>query len=185
MTQINPTTNLSQIMNSIDLGPGGGIQLMFAKLQMAQSQLCKTQANDYMKQIQDIQEEQKKCADMIAMARDLQNKGKDGQGVGLKSINNVTTQGKDCYPMPKELVDFMDARNLSYPNADKDYILGKDEWEYTLKSLTNYQEQVGTKTQTLMVYLQDFIGQYNSFLQGANTAISNANQVLTSIARGQ
>jgi hypothetical protein len=36
-----------------------------------------------------------------------------------------------------------------------------------------------------MVYLQDFIGQYNSFLQGANTAISNANQVLTNIARGQ
>jgi hypothetical protein len=36
-----------------------------------------------------------------------------------------------------------------------------------------------------MVYLQDFIGQHNSFLQGANTAISNANQVLTNIARGQ
>ena len=49
----------------------------------------------------------------------------------------------------------------------------------------NYQEQIGSKTQTLMVYLQDFIGQYNSFLQGANTAISNANQVLTNIARGQ
>ncbi len=184
MTQINPTS-LSQIMADIDLGPGGGIQLMFAKLQMAQSQLCKTQANDYMKQIQDIQEEQKKCADMIALARDLQSKGNNGQGVGLKSINGVTTKGKDCYPMPKELVEFMDARSLSYPNADQDYILGKDEWEYTLKSLTNYQEQIGSKTQTLMVYLQDFIGQYNSFLQGANTAIANANQVLTNIARGQ
>lgn len=53
----------------------------------------------------------------------------------------------------------------------------------TILSPTNYQEQIGSKTQTLMVYLQDFIGQYNSFLQGANTAISNANQVLTSIAR--
>ncbi|NLY40780.1 MAG: USH1C-binding protein 1 [Desulfovibrionales bacterium] len=185
MSTINPATSLSQIMNSIDLGPGGGIQLMFAKLQMAQSQLCKTQANDYMKQIQDIQEEQKKCADMISIARDLQNKGKDGQGVGIESINGVTTRGKDCYPMPQELVTFMDQRNLSYPNADNDYILGKDEWDYTLKSLTNYQEQIGSKTQTLMVYLQDFIGQYNSFLQGANTAISNANQVLTNIARGQ
>ena len=54
-----------------------------------------------------------------------------------------------------------------------------------LKSLTNYQEQIGNKTQTLMVYLQDFIGQYNSYLQGANTQISNANQTLTSLARGQ
>ena len=61
----------------------------------------------------------------------------------------------------------------------------KDEWDYALKSLTNYQEQVGNKTQTLMVYLQDFIGQYNSYLQGANTQISNANQTLTNLARGQ
>ncbi len=185
MTQVNPNQSLAQIMSDIDLGPGGGIQLMFAKLQMAQSMICKNQANDYMQQIQDIQAEQKRCADMISIARDLQNKGKNGQGVGLASINGVTTRGKDCYPMPQELVNFMDERGLSYPNADKDYILGKDEWEFTLKSLTNYQEQIGAKTQTLMVYLQDFIGQHNAFLQGANTAVSNANQVLTSIARGQ
>ena len=185
MSQVTGSQSLSQIMADIDLGPTGGIQMMFAKLQMAQSQICKSQANDYMKQIQDIQAEQKSCADMIATARDLQNKGKNGEGVGIASISGTTTRGKDCYPMPQKLVDFMDERKLSYPNADKDYILGKDEWDYTLKSLTNYQEQIGNKTQTLMVYLQDFIGQYNSFLQGANTAISNANQVLTNIARGQ
>ena len=36
-----------------------------------------------------------------------------------------------------------------------------------------------------MVYLQDFIGQYNSYLQGANSAISTANQTLTAIATGR
>ncbi|WP_239446638.1 hypothetical protein [Mailhella massiliensis] len=87
--------------------------------------------------------------------------------------------------MSQELVDFMSERGLSFPNDDKDYILGKDEWDYALKSLTNYQETVGNKTQTLMVYLQDFIGQYNSYLQGANTQIANANQTLTNLARGQ
>ena len=87
--------------------------------------------------------------------------------------------------MSQELVDFMNERGLSFPNSDKDYILGKDEWDHALKSLTNYQETVGNKTQTLMVYLQDFIGQYNSYLQGANTQISNANQTLTNLARGQ
>ncbi|NLY41893.1 MAG: hypothetical protein GX055_09775, partial [Desulfovibrionales bacterium] len=76
MTTVNSATSISQIMADIDLGPGGGIQLMFAKLQMAQSMICKNQANDYMKQIQDIQEEQKKCADMISRARDLQNTAK-------------------------------------------------------------------------------------------------------------
>lgn len=57
--------------------------------------------------------------------------------------------------------------------------------EYNLKSMTNFQEQVGTKTQSTMVMLQDFIGQYNSFLQGANTAIDRANQLLTKLASGQ
>ena len=69
--------------------------------------------------------------------------------------------------------------------GEGDYVHNADEWDYNLKSLTNYQEQIGTKTQTLMVYLQDFIGQYNSYMQGANTQISNANQTLTNIARGQ
>lgn len=59
------------------------------------------------------------------------------------------------------------------------------EWESILKTLTDKQELIGGNTQTAMVYLQDFIGQYNSFLQGANSAIATANQVLTSIAKGQ
>lgn len=29
------------------------------------------------------------------------------------------------------------------------------------------------------------MGQYNSYLQGANTQITNANQTLTNLARGQ
>jgi hypothetical protein len=169
---IDPTSgnmNVSQIMADIDLGPAGGIQLMFAKLQLAQAQMCKDQANDYMKQIQDIQEEQKKCADMIARARELQQKAK--------------TDGSST--MPKDMVDFYKDRGLSFDKTGNDTLHNKDEWDYNLKSLTNYQEQIGSKTQTLMVYLQDFIGQHNAFLQGANTAAANANQMLTNLARGQ
>ena len=36
-----------------------------------------------------------------------------------------------------------------------------------------------------MVYLQDFISQYNSYLQGASSAVNNASQVLTAIATGR
>ncbi len=185
MSQVTNTSSLSEILDTIDLGPTGSVQMMFAKLQLAQSEICKAQAEDYMNQIESIQEEQELCAKMIEEARNFQQLGEDGKGVGEKSISGTKTTGKDCYPMSQELVDFMDERGLSYPNTDKDYILGKDEWDYALKSLTNYQEQVGNKTQTLMVYLQDFIGQYNSYLQGANTQISNANQTLTNLARGQ
>ncbi len=169
-TPISGPQSLSQIMADIDLGPAGGIQMLFAKLQLAQSQICKNQANDYMKQIQDIQTEQKACAAMIEKARALQNDAKTGD----KATN-----------MPADMKKFFSDRGLSWDTKGSDDKHNKDEWDYNLKSLTNYQEQIGSKTQTLMVYLQDFIGQYNSFLQGANTAISNANQVLTNIARGQ
>ena len=36
-----------------------------------------------------------------------------------------------------------------------------------------------------MDYVQDYMGQYNSYLQGANTQIANSNQTLTNLARGQ
>ena len=185
MSQIDATNSLSQIMADIDLGPTGSLQFMFAKLQMAQSQICKNEAESYMKQIETIQEEQAETAKMIELARDLQQKAKNYEGVGVETIKGQTNRWGHCYPMPQEIVDYMDKRGLSYPNEDKDYNLGHEEWDYVLKSLTNYQEQIGNKTQTLMIYLQDFIGQYNSYQEGAMSAISSATQTLRSIAKGQ
>ena len=129
MSQINATNSLSQIMNDIDLGPTQSVQFMFAKLQLAQSQLCKNQAEAYMKQIEDIQNEQKACAEMIALARDLQQQAKSGDGVGVETIKGKKNTWDHCYPMPQELVDYMDKRGLSYPNNDKDYNLGHEEWD--------------------------------------------------------
>ena len=107
------------------------------------------------------------------------------KGMGQKSINGVTVTGKDCYPMSKELATFMEQHELTFPNTDKDYILGKDEWDVAIQSLQAYQETIGTDIQTLMVYVQDFMGQYNSYTQGANSAIQSGMQTLTSVARGQ
>ena len=176
---VSGATSLSQIMADIDLGPTGSVQFMFAKLQLAQSEICKNQAESYMKQIEDIQAEQKECAEMIAKARELQQAAKNGTG--------DCSWDKNASVMPQEMVDYFNEKGISFDTCggEGDYVHNADEWDYNLKSLTNYQEQIGTKTQTLMVYLQDFIGQYNSYMQGANTQISNANQTLTNIARGQ
>ena len=43
--------SISEIMSMIDLGPTDSIQFMFAKLQLAQAQICKNAATDYMNQI--------------------------------------------------------------------------------------------------------------------------------------
>ncbi len=146
-------------IGDIDLGPNGSVQIMFAKLQLMMSAQCKTQAENYMHEVESIQSEQKKTAEMVALARMYKDKGMD---------------------MPPELRKFMDDRKLPIKG-------GRDQrdWDFNIKSLTNYQETVGNKTQTLMVYLQDFIGQYNSYLQGASSSINDAKNVLSAIARGQ
>lgn len=66
-----------------------------------------------------------------------------------------------------------------------DTLHNKDEWDVAIQSLQAYQEQIGTDIQTQMVYVQDFMGQYNSYTQGANSAIQSGMQTLTAVARGQ
>ena len=172
MSQVNSATSLSQIMADIDLGPTGSLQFLFAKLQMAQSQICKSQAESYMNQIELIQEEQELCAKMIEEARKQQNEAKAGGE-------------KHATAMSPEMQKFFNDRGLSFDLTGGYDTHNADEWDYNIKSLTNYQEQIGNKTQTLMIYLQDFIGQYNSYQEGAMSAISSANQTLRTIARGQ
>ena len=172
MSQVNSATSLSQIMADIDLGPTGSLQFLFAKLQMAQSQICKSQAESYMKQIETIQEEQELCAKMIEEARKQQNEAKAGGE-------------KHATAMSPEMQKFFNDRGLSFDQTGGYDTHNADEWDYNIKSLTNYQEQIGNKTQTLMIYLQDFIGQYNSYQEGAMSAISSANQTLRTIAKGQ
>jgi hypothetical protein len=171
MSQVeNTTTRVSELMDMIDLGPTQSVQFLFAKLQMAQSQICKAQAETYMSMIEDIQAEQKLTAQMIEDARKLQN--------DAKTNNKATT-------MPQTMIDFFKERNLSFDLTGTYNTHNADEWDYNIKTLTNYQEQIGNNTQTLMIYLQDFIGQYNSYQEGAMSAVSSATQTLRSIARGQ
>jgi len=142
------------------------VQFQFAMLQLEQSAQCKKQAEDYMKQIEDIQTEQKLVAEMISRARELQNTAKNDD---------------ECTTMPADMVKFFKDRGLSYDTAGNDTKHNADEWDYNLKSLTNYQEQIGNKTQTLMVYLQDFIGQYNSYLEGAKSSIDKGISTLSTV----
>ena len=163
--------SISEIMGMIDLGPTDSIQFMFAKLQLAQAQICKNAATDYMNQIESVQQEQKEVAEMISKARELQNK--------CDKKNKNTTE------MPDDMKQWMQDHGLAIENTGKDDLHNYSEWTYNIESLTNYQESISNKTQTLMVYLQDFISQYNSYVQGANSAISQAAQVTTAVATGR
>lgn len=87
--------------------------------------------------------------------------------------------------MPQEMKDYMDANGLAYDKTGNDLANNSEEWDVAITALESRLEELGTNTQQEMVYIQDYMGQYNSYLQGANTQISNSNQTLTSLARGQ
>ncbi|WP_302554338.1 hypothetical protein [uncultured Bilophila sp.] len=79
-----------------------------------------------------------------------------------------------------EVFAYMDTHGLAYSTGSS-----KDDLDVAIQSLQAHQDTLGTDVQTEMVYVQDFMGQYNSFTQGANSAIQSAMQTLTNVARGQ
>jgi len=148
------------------------VQLMFAQLQLQLSQANKNSAMDKMQTIQNNQALAKQTAEMIAKARELQNQA-DAKG------KNGTTD------MPSDMTQFFKDNGLSIESTKNTTTHTKDQWDYNIKSLTNFQEQIGADTQQLMVFIQDFMGQYNAYLNGANSAIRESNQTLASLARNQ
>lgn len=151
------TTSMSEVFNDIDFNSDNSMQLMFAKLQLAQAQLCKDSAKSCMQQLQGLQEEQTLTADTLEKMRQLQAEG--------------------ATEMPEDMLSFMRDRGLAYCEP-KDF----DCWAYNIESLTVYQDGLASQTQSLMVNLQDFIGQYNSYLQGASSSVNSASDTLAAIA---
>jgi hypothetical protein len=149
---------------------GGSIQMQFAALQMLLAQSNKEKAQNYIDDITSSQQKAKEAADMISKARELQ--------VQAKNCDGVST-------MPADMVKFFTDNGISIENTGSDALHNKDEWDYNIKSIQNFQETIGSNTQQQMVFVQDFMGQYNSYLTGANSAIQQSNQTLSTIARGQ
>ncbi|MGM9663483.1 MAG: GH116 family glycosyl-hydrolase, partial [Eubacteriales bacterium] len=52
--------------------------------------------------------------------------------------------------MPEEMVKFFEDHGLKWETTGDDKAHNYDEWRYNLESLTNYQESISNKTQTLM-----------------------------------
>lgn len=148
----------------------GNVQLLFAKMQMEVSETVNQQTSVILEEIEIAQNEQKLVASYLNSARQLQSEA-DSNSDGLSE-------------MPADLADYMDENGLDYDRSRDDLLMSGEEWETTISSLEGHLEQLGVQTQQLMVYMQDFLAQYNS-QQGGNTQNLNNNQTLTSLARGQ
>ena len=177
MSQVNATGGAGNV-GGIDLGAcSGNINFMFAKLQMQLSSSAKESALGHIKDIEDSQKQQKEVADMLQRCRQLQSDANGGTG--------NCSWDKKASMLPADIAAYMDKNDLAYDKTGGDLAMNKDEWDVAIQSLQAHQEQLGTDIQTKMVYVQDFMGQYNSYLQGANSTIQSGLQTLTSVARGQ
>ena len=170
MSQISGVGNSGSVGGVDSLGTCTSVNFIFAKLQMELAASAKDSALGYIDQIEQAQKDQKEIADMLQQCRQLQADAKTSGG---------------CTTMPDNIVKFMDKNGLAYDKTGNDTLHNKDEWDVAIQSLQAYQEQIGTDIQTQMVYVQDFMGQYNSYTQGANSAIQSGMQTLTAVARGQ
>ncbi len=192
------------------LGPTSSLQLMFAKLQLELAETAKSQAMGKMDAIAEAQDEQKLVSRLLNEARDKKantteaaesstvtyknvakrdENGKimrDGNGEIIREDRTETIEkGKKWSAMSQEMVDYVDEHDLAMDNTLNDHLQREEQWDVLITSLESRLEELGTNTQQEMVYIQDYMGQYNSYLQGANTQISNSNQTLTSLAKGQ
>lgn len=77
-----------------------------------------------------------------------------------------------------------DALSIGLPSSFMDGAMDDKTLQRMVSSLQGLQEEYGTKNQTLMVQIQDMLGQYNANLQGANSAVQQSNNVLQSLAKG-
>ncbi|GHT82093.1 hypothetical protein AGMMS49960_07790 [Betaproteobacteria bacterium] len=162
----------SASVGTIDVSSLGGnsLQMMFAKLQLALAESSKSSAMGYINDIQNTQEEQKLVAKMLQEARQLQA---DAGATGKTTL------------MSDNMAEYMRDKGLAWDTKGNDKAHFKDEWEVAIKSLQARSESLGTDTQQKMVFVQDFMGQYNSYLQGSNSIIQQSNQTLAELARAR
>lgn len=57
------------------------------------------------------------------------------------------------------------------------------DWETSSQNIHDFKENEGAKIPAYMLYVQNFLGQYNAFLQGASTAIAQGVQVTSALTK--
>ncbi len=153
------------------LGPTNSLRLIYAKMQLELSSEAEKQAQEMINQVAALQEEQKLVSSFLNTARQLQNESKENR--------NQTSR------MPDDMYAYINENNLGYDKSGDAMLLTAEEWDTVIVLLESRLMELGTETQQKMVYVQNLIGQYNSYLQDSNTQTPNSSQVITSLARAQ
>ena len=151
------------------------IQFEFAAMQMVLALESRNKAEEVIKTIRANQESSKACSEFSQKVAKFTSTS-DDEGTQTARANAL-----------KQLKET--AVSLGFGDFDvfKDDVtkVTYDQQRALMSAIQSKQEAYGSSTQTDMIYAQDYIGKYNSYTQGASTAISSAISVMQNLARGQ
>ena len=126
-------------------GDAQSVQMLFAQLQLQLAQSNKEKAMERIQAIQAAQEQSNQITAYINTARELYSKNRIGV---VKAV-------------PEDMLQFLQDHSLYVP--EKPSSPSEEDWKAVIWSLETFQEGISTNVQQQMVYVQDYIGQYNQY----------------------
>lgn len=157
-------------VNLGSLSSGTSAQYLFAQLQLELATQNKNAALDKITQMSDEQSQQKALADLINE---------------LAALASTARKTGEAQPISSELLSKLDELGVAYnKNVAEKKEASKEELDAIILSAQSRQEALGSSIQQEMVYIQDYMGQYNSYLQNASSATASARDTLAALARG-
>lgn len=136
-------------------GEAQSIQMLFAQLQMQLSQSIKEQATDRINAINAAQEQSAQVSEYINTARQL--------------YSSTGTSG--VQPVPADMLQFLQTNALYTPSSAS--APDERDWQAIIQSLETFQEHIGSSVQQQMVFVQDFMGQYNQYSSQASALLNS------------
>jgi hypothetical protein len=163
------TSGVSGASGIQGIGNSGEMTLatMFAMLQLEMANEKKALAEGVISDIKSENEVLRHAREMLAQARVLQGQVSDSNKYPAESV---------------EMTAFRKEYGIAFDESGNDTLHDKDQWDLNIKNLENFIESRGLDTQTKMVQLEDLMGKYNAWTQGASKTISDGNQLLQAIS---
>ena len=118
------------------------------------------------------------------MVKYLQDNGVDFADYGCTKRQNgeewdIAIKNLEARGMMLDAAVTLEENNIKVPEN-----ITAEQIDSMIASLSAQQEEISSSIQEKMVVLQDYMGQYNAYLQGANSEVSKAAETLKSVARG-
>lgn len=169
MTAVNGVTGTSSVQDISSTGMGD-IQLEFAKLQM---ELANTNKSDAMNRISKIKEQQKQTKDLVDLINNLRTSlGGETKDDAIVHVSESLARQCSDYGVRVEWHEKVGELKLASLKA-------------IIQSLEAKKDTIGSDIQQEMVLIQDSMGKYSAYTNGATSQISKFSDTLASVARGQ